>query len=140
MLYLAADHRGFNTKEELKQYFSQKNIQFSDLGAFELNPNDDYPDYAQAMARNIQEGDRGILLCGSGVGIDIAANRFENIRAGVALNEEQVKAARQDDDINVLVLADDYKSTDEIKKLVEVFLSTEFSGQERHIRRINKIS
>lgn len=140
MLYIAADHRGFKTKEELKAYFLSHNIDFKDLGAFELNPSDDYSDFANIMAENIKDGDRGILLCGSGVGMGIAVNRFKHIRAGLALNTDQARAARHDDDINVLVIADDYKTTPEVIEIVEMFLSTEFGNEERYIRRLNKIS
>lgn len=140
MLYIAADHRGFKTKEELKKYLSEKNIEHTDLGAFELDAHDDYPDYAEKMANSIKEEDRGILLCGSGVGMGIAVNRHKNIWAGLALNKEQVRAARHDDDINVLVIADDYKSTPEVIEMVDVFLNTKFSDEERYLRRIKKIS
>src|SRR3990167_2156290 len=105
-IYLGADHRGFQLKEELKQ-FLETNYDVEDCGAFEKIESDDYTDFAIKVAEKVSsnEGSRGIVICGSGVGVDITANKFPKIRCGLGINREQIKAARNDDDVNVLALA-----------------------------------
>lgn len=140
MIYLAADHRGFQLKEKIKQWLIKWGYDHEDLGAFELDPADDYPVYAKKVAESIVElDDRGILICGSGVGVDEVANKFDGIRSGLAISKEQIKSARNDDNINVLALAADFISEDEAKEIVKTFLDTEFADEERFNRRLKEI-
>jgi len=142
VIYLGADHRGFALKEEIKKYLEQQGYEFRDLGNVEYDPDDDYPDFAFPVANQVAEADGthyGILLCGSGVGICVAANKVKGIRAGMAVTPEQIRAARQDDDINVLCIAADFIDRDSVYEVVETFVSSEFSEEERHARRLDKI-
>ena len=139
-IYLGADHRGFQLKEELKQ-FLETNYDVEDCGAFEKIESDDYTDFAIKVAEKVStnKDSRGIVICGSGVGVDITANKFTNIRCGLGFDQEQIKAARQDDDINVLALASDFTLFDQAREIVEVFLGTSFEPTDNHKRRIEKI-
>lgn len=140
MIYIAADHRGFRLKEEIKKWLEVNHYEFRDLGAKEYDKNDDYPDFAIDIAEKVAiENARGILICGSGAGASIAANKVRGIRAGLCTSEKQSKAARNDDDINLLCLSADAVSVEDNIKIVSVFLETRFSSEERFIRRINKI-
>ena len=144
-IYIGADHRGFKLKEEIKKYFYENGIGYEDLGAYEFNPTDDYPIYAERVSNKVSEGikeaqdSRGILICGSGVGVDIVANKFEHIRSGLGINTEQVKSARRDDDINVLAIAADEASENEAREMVKAFLETEFEPSKKHTRRLDEI-
>ncbi len=141
MIYLGADHGGFELKETIKQWLSQKGIASEDLGASNLDPNDDYPDYAFAVAHKVAESkdNRGILLCRSGGGMTIAANRIHNVRAVDVFDEKSVKHAREHNNANVLVLGADWIDSDSAKKFVDLFLEAPFTGEERHQRRIEKL-
>lgn len=144
-VYIGADHRGLKLKEEIKKYLYESGVDHEDLGAYELDPKDDYPIYAERVAQKVSEeikkanDARGILLCGSGVGVDIVANKFEHIRSGLGINAEQVRSAREDDDINVLAIAADETNQEQAQEMVEAFLKTEFDPQEKHTRRLNEI-
>jgi ribose 5-phosphate isomerase B len=146
-IYLGADHRGFNLKEKLKQFLTNEAYTVIDLGAQALIPDDDYPDYARAVAEAVAknpdtsgDGDRGILICGSGFGMEIAANKFRGIRAVLPASPDQVYVARHDDNANILVLAANFTDEASTEKIVNTFLSTPFDRQERYLRRIGKIS
>lgn len=146
-IYIGADHRGYKLKEDLIDWLNGLDIIVEDLGATKLNPDDDYVDFAEAVseavAANLKDEAtvaRGIFICGSGVGGNIVANKEKGIRCGLGINAEQVKAARNADDINILALAADYTKLNEAKDMVKLFLETEFSGKERHKRRIEKIA
>lgn len=140
MIFLAADHRGFELKEKIKEWLKEWKHEYEDMGAFELDPNDDYPVYAKKVAESIVEPkDKGILVCGSGVGVDEVANKFDGIRSGLAINKEQIRSARNDDDINVLALAADYVFEVEAKEIVKTFLDTEFANEERQNRRLREV-
>ncbi|MFA5954918.1 MAG: RpiB/LacA/LacB family sugar-phosphate isomerase [Patescibacteria group bacterium] len=143
MLYLAADHRGFGLKESLKRYLTKEGIPFEDYGPKELNPTDDYVDYGLPVAKKVAERaseDQGILICGSGVGMDIVANKVPHVRAALVRSVHQAKAARNDDDANVLVLDADETSHELSLDIVRTWLATPFSGKERHQRRLEKIA
>lgn len=140
MIYIGADHRGFRLKEEINKWMEAEHYEFRDLGATEYDKEDDYPDISIKLSEIIAiEGARGILVCGSGAGASVAANKVKGVRAGLCTSEKQAKAARNDDDINVLCLSADSVSVEDNLKIVSVFLATLFSSEERHIRRINKI-
>ncbi len=144
-IFIGADHRGFKLKESLKKWLYENGIEYEDLGAYELDPNDDYPVYAERISHNVSESiknaddARGILICGSGVGVDIVANKFEGIRAGLGINSEQVTAARRDDNVNVLAIAADETGNEGAAAMLESFIKTDFEPSEKHIRRLKEI-
>lgn len=140
-VYLGADHRGFELKEKLKGWLESWGYGFEDLGAKTFDPTDDYPLYARNVALVIgkEKESRGILLCGSGIGVDIVANKIDGVRAAIGKTSEQVRTGRNDDDVNILVLAADYTDESEAKEMIDVFLETEFSGKERYVRRLKEI-
>lgn len=140
MLYLASDHAGFEHKEQLKQYLDSKGVQFQDIGPEKFDPQDDYPDYAYpAVARMDPDEDKAILLCGSGGGMSILANKLRGVRATVAWDEESSKLSRTDDDANVLAIPSRLIDFETVKRVVDAWLGTEFSQADRHVRRLNKI-
>lgn len=141
-IYIGADHRGFATKQAIKQQLEKQELEVIDVGAMEEVDGDDYVDYAKAVAEAVA-GDadsRGIVVCGSGVGVDMVANKVPGIRSGLGIAHDQVMAARKDDDINVLALAADYTLPDEIMKMVDTFLKTPFSSVDRYQKRLDKVS
>lgn len=140
MIYVGADHRGFKLKEEIKKWLESQQFEFRDLGADKYDKDDDYPDITFKLTEKVViENGRGILICGSGAGASVAANKVVGARAGLCTFEKQAKAARNDDDINILCLSAESVSVEENIKIVSVFLGTFFSSEERHIRRLNKI-
>ena len=141
-IYLGADHRGFKLKEQLKKFLVEKGYEVEDVGAFEYEENDDYPDFAYGAALKIaaDPSGRGILLCGSGIGMDVVANKVKNIRATVAYSVESARHARANDDVNVITLAGDVLDLIPAQKIAEIFLTTPFSGEERHSRRLQKLA
>jgi ribose 5-phosphate isomerase B len=141
-IYLGADHRGYLLKEKIARFLFEKGYSFEDMGALSLDPDDDYPLYAEKVASMIASStkDMGILVCGSGVGVLIVANKFDGVRAGLGINKEQVVAARNDDDINVLALASDFTDEKQALEMVLAFLETPFSGKAKHKKRIEDIS
>ena len=143
LIYFGADHRGFRLKELLKEFIHNQGYEVLDLGASRYDEKDDYPDFAAIVARKISVGSelgRGILICGSGVGVDIVANKFKNVRCSLALSTDQIYSARHDDDVNVLALAADYTSDEDSKKIAEIFLATKFGREKKYQRRLSKIS
>lgn len=140
MIYLAADHRGFELKEKLKNWLKTCRYKVDDLGSEVLDTEDDYPDFAKKVARKIKkESDLGILICGSGVGMDIVANKFKGVRCGTGFNSQQIRIAKRDDGINCLSLPADYLSLDEAKTIVSMFLETKFANSGKYLRRVKKI-
>jgi len=140
MIYIAADHRGFRLKEEIKKWLETELYEFRDLGATEYNREDDYPKIAFELGETVvKENARGILICGSGAGASIAANKVKGVRAGLCTSIKQASAAKNDDNINILCLSADWVSQEDNIKITETFLKTLFSSEERHIRRINQI-
>jgi ribose 5-phosphate isomerase B len=140
-IYIGADHRGYPLKEKVSQWLFEWDYTFTDLGAQSLDLNDDYTVYAEKVASLVgsEEGARGILLCGSGVGVDIVSNKFDGVRASIGKSKEQVKAGREDDDMNILVLAADYTKEAEAKEMLKAFLETKFSGKARFEKRLDDI-
>ena len=143
MIYLGADHRGYNLKEGIKKFLNQEKIKFKDLGNLEYDENDDYPDFAAKVAQKVSsnpEKDKGILVCGTGIGTSIVANKFKAIRAGLCLSSYMAEKAKQANDINVLCLAADITDLITAEKIIKVWLKTSFSKEERHKRRLRKIA
>ena len=142
MLYIGTDHRGFELKNKIKDYLQMKSLDYQDCGALQLDPDDDFVTFAVAVAQAVAEKPdehRGILICRNGVGMDIVANRFKNIRCGLAFNEEQIRLARNDDDINVVSFSSEFIKENQVFAILDVFLMTAFEGHERQQRRLQKI-
>ena len=140
-VYLGADHRGFKLKEKIKKWLEEWGYEIKDMGASEFDLEDDYTLYAEKVGSIVgkEKGARGILLCGSGVGVDVTANKFDGVRASIGKTPEQIKAGRSDDNMNILVIAADYTKEDEAKKMVKTFLETKFEGKARQKRRLSDI-
>jgi ribose 5-phosphate isomerase B len=154
MIYIGADHAGFPLKENLKQFLVEIGYEVEDMGAFELNKDDDYPDFIAPVARSVikNTGSLGIILGGNGQGEAIVANRFKGARAIVyygPVNRNQTDSSgnelnllastRSHDNANILSLGARYLDEEEAMEAVKLWLSGTFSGEERHKRRINKI-
>jgi len=142
-VYLGADHRGFNLREYIKKKLLGSGYEVVDMGNTTADPNDDYPDFAKAVAEKVSEhpaDDRGIVICGSGIGVDVVANKFRGVRSALAISPVHVKTGRNDDDVNVLALAADFLDEAMASAIVEEFLQAPFAAQERYKRRIDKIS
>jgi ribose 5-phosphate isomerase B len=140
-IFVGADHRGFVLKQKVVKWLFDMEYASQDLGAYHFNPHDDYTRYAEEVASLAakNEGSRGILLCGSGVGVDVMANKFDGIRASIGKDVFQVEAGRHDDDMNVLVLAADFTDEKDAKAMIIAFLETKFSGKEKYERRLQEI-
>lgn len=141
-VYIGADHGGFKLKEKIKTWLTEWGFEFEDLGAHELKEDDDYPDYAFAVAGKVvsEPGSLGILACRSGQGECIAANKVKGIRAAVAWSGESARSARRDDNVNVLCLAADHVGMGEQRKIVSSFIGTPFEANARFQRRLEKIN
>jgi ribose 5-phosphate isomerase B len=137
---IGADHAGVALKEHVKQVLTQRGIAFDDLGTLSTE-SVDYPDFAAAVGRKVASGeyDRGILTCGSGIGMAIAANKIPGIRAASISDEEGARLSREHNDINVLSLGERTGNPDTARRIVEIFLDTPFAGG-RHQRRVDKIN
>lgn len=140
-IYLGADHRGFELKGKMADWLGEHSHDFEDLGAGELNPEDDYTTFAGRVASAVAENPKslGILMCGSGVGVDVMANKFDGIRSSIGKNADQVAAGREDDDMNVLVIAADYTSESEAIEMIEKFIKTNYAKTKRYERRLADI-
>ena len=141
MIYLGSDHRGYNLKEKLKQQFTEWGYDYEDMGPFEYNKDDDYPDFAKLVGDKVvaNHDSKGILICGSGVGVVMTADKIKGVRAGTMFDVEQVKASVADEDTNVIGLSNDHTSEEKNLEIAKAFLESRFSGAERHVRRVNKI-
>lgn len=141
MIYLGADHRGYKLKEKVAKWLFEWGYKFIDTGALTLDPNDDYTKYAESVGSLVgkEKDATGILICGSGVGVDVTANKFDGVRSSIGKNQAQVKAGRNDDNMNILVIAADYTSDKEAESMLKVFLETKFGGKTRYKRRLEEI-
>ena len=137
---LGSDHGGFYLKKVMVRFLAEKGYEVLDLGAHTPDPSD-YPDFAKAVAEAIlsKEAERGILICGSGVGASVAANKFPGIRAAVCHDTFSSHQGVEDDEMNVLCLGERVIGPELAKEIVLCFLSARFSGAERHIRRLKKV-
>jgi ribose 5-phosphate isomerase B len=136
---IAADHAGFEEKEKIKKTLDKMGAEYTDMGT-DSTASVDYPDFARKVGEAVADGEyeRGILVCGSGTGMAIAANKVPGIRAAVAWNEEIARLSRQHNNANVLALAARYIPDEEQEKIVKTWLETTFEGG-RHERRVEKI-
>lgn len=138
---IACDHAGFDLKSQCIAWVRDMGYEALDLGTDSID-SVDYPDFAKKMGDVISDGgcQTGILICGSGIGISIAANRFPSVRCALCHDETTARLARQHNDANVIALGSRTTGIETAKAAIEVFLSTDFDGGERHTRRINKLS
>lgn len=138
---IAADHGGFPLKAELIRLIQSLGHQVEDLGAHQPDPSDDYPDFAQAVGQSIQQGkaDRAVLLCGSGVGACVAANKMKGVRAGLCHDSYSAHQGVEHDDINVLCLGARIIGPALATELVTAFVSAKFTAEQRHARRLEKV-
>ncbi len=137
---IGADHAGFEEKENIKSTLDEIGIEYTDMGTTSAD-SVDYPDYARKVAEAVAKGevDKGLLMCGSGTGMAISANKVKGVRAAVAWNEDIARLARQHNNANVLALPARFTTKDEMAKIVKAFFSTDFEGG-RHAPRVDKIS
>jgi RpiB/LacA/LacB family sugar-phosphate isomerase len=138
---IAGDHAGFDLKEHIKQFLSAEGHHVQDLGAHDSTHPDDYPDFAEALAKVILEGgaDKGILLCGSGVGASVAANKIPGIRAGLCHDTYSAHQGVEHDNMNMLVLGGRVIGQAMAEELVNAYVAAKFSNEARHARRLAKI-
>ncbi len=139
-VFIGADHAGFALKEKVKAYLTELKVLYVDCGNEQLEPADDYTDYAYRVAKKAaRTNSRGILICNSGVGMCIAANKVKGVRAVNASSPKLAKASRQDNDSNVLCLGQGFLTEQAAKKIVFAWLNAKFSPFPRYKRRLNKI-
>ena len=138
-IFLSSDHGGFELKEKVKSFLIDNNFEYEDLGCSSLEPVD-YPDYAKLLSKKLKENNNsmGILFCGTGIGISMAANRFPHIRAALCTSVEMASKSRKHNDANVLALGGRILEEKLALEIVKEFLQTEFEAG-RHILRVNKI-
>lgn len=144
MIFLGSDHRGYEMKEKIKTWLTGWGMDFTDIGPISYQAEDDYPDFVAIVAEKVAQdplNNRGIVLGATGQGEAMVANRRRGIRAAVlyAYNEDIVKLSREHNAANVLSLGASFISEDDAKKAIELWLKTDFSDEERHVRRIAKI-
>lgn len=140
MIVIGADHGGFKLKEEIKRYFDEKGIKYEDKGTFS-EESVDYPNIAKAVAKDVSDkkAEIGILICRSGIGMSMVANKFKNVRCAVCYQEQTAKFSRMHNNANMLALGADYISTNDAICIIRQFLATEFEGG-RHEARVNLIN
>ena len=139
-IYLGADHAGFKLKEKIKVWMEKHAIAYEDLGNTTFNPDDDYPDYAEKVARAVvRNNSLGLLICGSAQGVCIAANKIKGARAAIPYSLKEARLAREHNDANIICLSGWFIHFHKATKIIEKFLTTPFSQEARHIRRVNKI-
>ncbi|MHB0976668.1 MAG: ribose 5-phosphate isomerase B [Candidatus Aquicultorales bacterium] len=136
---LGADHAGFPLKEDIKDVLQREAVEYVDVGTFS-NESVDYPDFAAAVAEKVASGeyDRGIIVCGSGIGVSIVANKVPGARAALCCDEESARLSRRHNDANILTLGARFIERDLAERIVAIWLETEFEGG-RHARRVDKI-
>lgn len=154
MIYLGSDHGGFDLKEKIKKWLTRWGYAWEDLGNALYEKEDDYPNFAFAVSQKVAEEEesgnvypkawidrpKGIITCRSAAGMVIAANKVEGARAATAFDSRSAKHCRLHNDVNILALSNDWLEEYQAKKILKVWLETEFSGEERHVRRLKEIS
>lgn len=142
-IYIGADHRGFESKSRIKSFLEQLGYTFQDVGDDRLEPDDDYPQFAGRCATAVLASDdpnaRGILICGSGQGMCMAANRFKGIRAALGHDKEAARSARADDDSNVLCLPNEVVERGDWENIIITWFDTPFAAAPRYLRRIKEL-
>ena len=140
IIALGSDHAGFELKEKIKQYLEKRKLKIKDYGCYS-EESVDYPDYAEKVARTVANGkaEKGIVICGTGIGMSMAANKVLGIRAALCWNEETAEMSRKHNDANILCLGARMIDHEKALRIVDIWLKTNFEGG-RHRRRVNKIS
>lgn len=139
-VYIGSDHAGFEMKKLIKKFLRKEGYEVEDLGPYKYDYNDDYPDYAIKVCKKVLETDgKGILICGSGQGMDRVANKIPGIHAAVAWDENSAKLAKEHGNVNILCFGGRTVNLELAKRMVKIWLETPFIPKERHVRRINKI-
>lgn len=140
MIALGCDPAGFPLKEEVIRYLEEQGLAYKDFGCFDKNPAD-YPEYAKKVAHSVADGEceKGILICGTGIGVSIVANKVKGIRAALCHDCFSAKATREHNDANLLTMGARVIGPGLALEIVDAFLNTEFSNEERHVRRISQI-
>lgn len=140
-IYLGADHAGWELKEEVKKHVEAMGYTTVDMGNRDRVEGDDYPDFGHAVAKRVttDPGSRGMVFCGNAQGICMVANKVKGIRAATGFHPDEARTTRTDDDANVLCMPGRFLNTKQAKEIASVWLETEFSGEERHVRRIEKM-
>ena len=138
---IGSDHAGFEIKEEIISFLKSLNLDFIDLGAHEFDSLDDYPDFAKAVGYAVRNNEvsKGILVCGSGVGASITANKIKGVRAGLCHDSYSAHQGVEHDDMNVLCIGSRIIGIELIKEIITSFINAKFSGEERHSRRLQKL-
>lgn len=141
-IYLATDHAAFELKEFVKSALTEGGYEVEDCGALTFDPHDDYPDIIKIAARKVanDEGSFGVVFGKSGTGEAIVANKIKGIRAVIAFNEENVRLAREHNNANVISIGSEFATNEQAVSLVRLFVNTQFSSEERHHRRVDKIT
>ena len=140
-IVIGADHAGFELKQELKEFLTAQGHQVEDVGAHALVPTDDYPDFTSALAERVtsREAERGIMVCGSGVGASVAANKVKGVRASVCHDTYSAHQGVEHDDMNVLCLGARIVGVEVARELSIAFVRASYTGEERHQRRLGKV-
>ena len=140
-IFIGADHAGFELKNQVKEHLVHRGFEVEDVGAHRHEPDDDFPPITFALTSKVlgEDSARGILICGSGEGVCIAANRVRGIRAALVWSQELARETRRDNDSNVLCLASRLTAEDVALSIVDNWIDEEFSGEERHVRRLKQI-
>ena len=138
---VAADHNGYELKNEITEILKRDGHDVIDMGPHDLDPLDDYPDYAKPLAESVSSGEteRGIMVCGSGVGASVAANKVKGVRAAVCHDIYSAHQGVEHDDMNVLCLGSRIVGTEVVRELVSAFISAEYTNAERHARRLTNV-
>jgi len=138
---VAADHNGYELKNEISEILKRAGHDVIDIGPHSLDPLDDYPDYAKPLAESVSSGEtnRGIMVCGSGVGASVAANKIKGVRAAVCHDIYSAHQGVEHDNMNVLCLGSRIVGTEVVRELVSAFISAVYTNEERHARRLNKV-
>jgi ribose 5-phosphate isomerase B len=139
---IAADHAGFGLKEELIAHLREDGHEAVDIGPHILDPGDDYPDFVIPLAQAVVAGnvERGVAVCGSGVGASVCANKISGVRAGLVHDHFSARQGVEDDDMNIICMGGRVVGAAVARDLIDTFLATEFSGAERHLRRLRKVA
>ena len=139
---IATDHGGFGLKEDLAAHLREAGHEVVDVGAYSLDPGDDYPDFVIPLAQAVAGGkvDRGVAVCGSGVGASICANKIPGVRAGLVQDHYSARQGVEHDDMNILCMGGRVVGLEVARDLADAFLAAGFSGGERHIRRLRKVA
>lgn len=143
VIFISADHRGFDLKNQIKNWLLKQKYNVIDCGNTIYDQEDDYPDFAQKTAQSVLKNPKenlGIVICGSGVGVSIAVNRFKNIYCALGFDISQVKHARKNDHINILALPSDFFDFEKAKDMINAFLKVKPVIKEKYLRRLKKLN